>query len=154
MEQERQTEQQQTPSRRPTRKQVRTSLGVILGLAFLTIVFGGYLFGWRWTGFPKQTFWDWLQLLVVPAVLALGGYLFTRAENCRAQDIANQRAETDRYIAEQQRQDDMLQAYLDQMGQLLLDQDRPLRSSNKGDEVRTLARARTVTAVTVLSKDC
>jgi hypothetical protein len=104
----------------------------------------GYVFGWEWTGLtkPKQrTFWDWLDLLIVPVVLALGGYLFTRSENRRAQDIASQRTETDQQIAAQRRQDDTLQAYLDQMGQLLLDKDNPLRHSKTNDEVRTLARA-------------
>jgi hypothetical protein len=104
----------------------------------------GYVFGWEWTGLtkPKQrTFWDWLDLLIVPVVLALGGYLFTRSGNRRAQDIASQRTETDQQIAAQRRQDDTLQAYLDQMGQLLLDKDNPLRHSKTNDEVRTLARA-------------
>jgi len=48
-------------------------------------------------------------------------------------------------VAEQRTQDEALQAYLDQMGQMLLDKDMPLRQSKEGDEVRTLARARTLT---------
>jgi uncharacterized protein YjbI with pentapeptide repeats len=50
-------------------------------------------------------------------------------------------------IADQGRQDDALQAYLDQIGQLLLDKDRPLRQSEEGDEEQTLARARTRTVL-------
>jgi uncharacterized protein YjbI with pentapeptide repeats len=50
-------------------------------------------------------------------------------------------------IADQRRQDDALQAYLDQIGQLLLDKDRPLRQSEEGDEEQTLARARTRTVL-------
>jgi hypothetical protein len=73
---------------------------------------------------------------VVPIVLALGGYLFTRSENRRTQETSDQR-----------RPDETLQAYLDQIGQLLLDKDRPLRQSKEGDEVRTLARARTLTVL-------
>ena len=37
--------------------------------------------------------WAWLQLLVVPAVLAVGGYLFIRSENRRAQELAERRAQ-------------------------------------------------------------
>src|SRR5918994_5299687 len=145
-----------------TRKQLLWA-GGITSLAFLLIVICGYLFGWKWTGLPKQTLWDWLDLLIVPVVLALGGYLFTRFESQRTQQnaekqrdldrkIANERTETDRHIADQRRQDDTLQAYLDQIGQLLLDKDRPLRESQEGDEGRTLARARTLTVLTRLAE--
>jgi hypothetical protein len=78
------------------------------------------------------------------------------AQRERELEIENQRAETDRQIAAQGRQDDRLQAYIDQIGQLLLDKDRPLlRSATVGevrpetnvDEVRTLARAQTLTVL-------
>jgi hypothetical protein len=53
-------------------------------------------------------------------------------------------------VGGQRAQDDAAQAYLDQMSLLLLDKDRPLRDSQEGDEVRTLARARTLTVLTRL----
>ena len=56
--------------------------------------------------------WSWLEILIVPAALAVGGYLFTRSENRRTQQIANQRANDDREIAAQRSQDDALQTYL------------------------------------------
>jgi hypothetical protein len=74
----------------------------------------------------------------------------------RELEIENQRAESDRQIADQGRQDDRLQAYIDQIGQLLLDTDRPLlrtetvgevRTETNGDEARTLARAQTLTVL-------
>ncbi|MDQ5828170.1 MAG: hypothetical protein M3441_29030 [Chloroflexota bacterium] len=73
-------DQQQQFRWRLTRKQLLWA-GVIAALTFLLIVICSYLFGWRWTGLPKQTLWDWLDLLIVPAVLAVGGYLFTRSGN-------------------------------------------------------------------------
>jgi Pentapeptide repeats (8 copies) len=155
------------------------------GLAVLIIGICGYVFRWEWTGFhgPEQRmFWDWLELLILPAVVVLGVYLFTRAVNLRAQDIARkqrdvdreiaaqrmtldrkiaqERAETDRQIADQHRQDNTLHLYLDQIGQLLLDNDRPLRQSKflvsgdtEGNDVSTLARARTLTVLTRLDGD-
>ena len=51
----------------------------------------------------------------------------------------------ERELAEQQAQNDSLQTYLDQMGMLLLEKD--LRSSKEDSEVRTLARARTLTVL-------
>ena len=88
---------------------------------------------------------DWLQLLIVPFALVAIGFLFTMQQNDRQQAIEDQRAESELEIEEQRAQDAALQAYLDQMGQMLLDKDRPLRQSKEGDEVRTLAKARTVT---------
>jgi uncharacterized protein YjbI with pentapeptide repeats len=143
---------------------------IVMVLAIVIIAVCGYTgaFGWNWewTGLTQpnkqRTFWDWLSLLVVPIVLALGGYLFTRSESRRTQsvaeqqsaldrDLADQRTKEDRKTADERRQDDLLQAYLDQIGQLLLDKDRPLRQAKKDDEVRTLARARTVTVLPKLN---
>jgi hypothetical protein len=61
--------------------------------------------------------------------------------------LAHERAETDRQIADQRRQDETLQAYLDYIGELLLNKDMPLRQSKARDEVRTLAQARTLTVL-------
>jgi hypothetical protein len=127
-----------------------------VALVFLLIVLGGYVQHWEWTGlavdtnYPKRKLWDWLKLLIVPVVLALGGYLFTRSENQRTQEVADKERTLDREIADERRQDDTLQAYLDQIGQLLLDKERPLRQSKKDDEVQTLARARTLTVLASL----
>src|SRR5215218_3256537 len=87
---------------------------------------------WRWTGFANKTLWDWLQLLVVPAMLALVGVLLAEA-----QENIHQQAE------ESRAQDEALQAYLEGMGNLLLDEG--LLTSQEDEEVRTLARARTLT---------
>jgi len=123
---------QQQSRWRPTRRQVLWA-GGIAALAFLIIVICGYLFGWQWTGLPKQTLWDWLKLLIIPAVLAGVGLWFNRQQREQELQTADRRA-----------QDEALQAYLDQIGQLLLDKDPSLRQAKEDDEVRTLARARTL----------
>jgi Pentapeptide repeats (8 copies) len=82
----------------------------------------------------KRTLWELLQLLVVPLALVGIGLWFTAQQDARQLEIEKQRA-----------QDEALQAYLDQLGSLLLDKD--LRASDKGSEVRTLARARTLTVL-------
>jgi uncharacterized protein YjbI with pentapeptide repeats len=75
-----------------------------------------------------------LQLLIVPLVLVIGGFLLTTLQDDRQRAIEDQRA-----------QDTAIQAYLDQMGNLLLEKD--LRTSKEDSEVRTLARARTLTVL-------
>jgi hypothetical protein len=93
---------------------------------------------------------DWLPwedglgldgLLIVPMVLVGIGILFEMQQDVRHQAaVRHQNA-----LSEQRAQDEALEAYLDQMSGLLLEKD--LRASEKGDEVRTLARARTLTVL-------
>lgn len=40
----------------------------VLALGWAFTVIGGYALHWRWTGYPGNTLWDWLQLLLVPLV--------------------------------------------------------------------------------------
>ena len=109
----------------------------------------------RWTGFRGMTARDWLPIvgaLLVPTMVALGTWAITwqlaKLEDERAQQaqkIENQRAKAERELAEQRADDEALQAYLDQMASLLLERD--LRTSKEDSEVRTLARARTLTVL-------
>jgi uncharacterized protein YjbI with pentapeptide repeats len=117
------------PDWRPTPRQGLWAIriGIVLGL----LVAIGYSYG--------VTLWDWIKLLIVPAAIAGVGLWFN--EQQREREIR---------IADKDRQDDILQSYLDQMGQQLLDKDRPLRQSELGDEVQTLARARTLTTLSQL----
>jgi uncharacterized protein YjbI with pentapeptide repeats len=100
---------------------------------------------WTLREFGGKTVWEWLQLLIVPVILSLITVVFTWQQNARQQDIEDQRAQAERTIEEQRAQDAALQAYLDQMSQLMLEGD--LRGSEEGSEVRTLARARTRTVL-------
>ena len=38
-------------------------------LAFAAFVAAGYLVPWEWTGFPGNTLWDWLTLLLLPVAI-------------------------------------------------------------------------------------
>src|SRR5215204_586364 len=105
----------------------------------------------RWTGFRGMTVRDWLQLLIVPLALVVISFLFTMQQDARQQQTEDQRAEVERGLAEQRAQDEALQAYLDQLSDLLLEKD--LRNSEEGSEVRTLARARTATVIQRLGAD-
>src|SRR5215213_3000300 len=85
-------------------------------------------------GFRGMTVRDWLQMLIVPLVLVGIGFLFDTQQDARQQEVEEQRA-----------QDTALQAYLDQMSLLMLEKD--LHDSEAGSDVRTLARARTLTVL-------
>jgi uncharacterized protein YjbI with pentapeptide repeats len=109
---------------------------------------------WEWTDFGEKTLWDWLQLLsalAIPVVLAIAGFWFTAQQEERQRAIENQRAENEQRLEDQRSQDATLQAYLDQMSELMLEKD--LRASEEDSEVRTLARARTLTVLGRLGPD-
>jgi uncharacterized protein YjbI with pentapeptide repeats len=108
----------------------------------------------RW-GFRGMTVRGWLELLIVPLVLVGIGLLFEMQQADRQEALENQqqaleqrRAEAERELAEQRAQDEALQAYLSQMSSLLLEKD--LRASEEKTEVRTLARARTLSVLSGL----
>ena len=88
----------------------------------------------KWLGFQGKTLWDWLQLLIVPAILIAVTFAWsfsqTRSDNKRE---------------DRRSQDATLQAYLDQMSRLMLDKN--LLLSKKGDGVRAVARTVTLTAL-------
>ncbi len=106
---------------------------------------------WGWTEFGTKSGWQWLELLsalAIPVVLAAAGLWFTAQQDARQQAIEDQRAESERHLEDQRTQDEALQAYLDQMSRLLIETD--LRASEGDSEVRTLARARTITVLAAL----
>jgi hypothetical protein len=97
---------------------IRIAIGLIILLSISSII--GREYG--------KTFWDSAQLLLtasIPVVIAIVGNRYTQ----------------------QRAQNDALQAYLDQMGKLLLDKANPLRGASELSDERILARARTLTVV-------
>jgi uncharacterized protein YjbI with pentapeptide repeats len=98
-----------------------------------------------WTGFRGKTVWDFLQLLIVPLVLAVIGLWFATQQDARQQQFENQRSDAERKFADQRAQDEALQAYLDQMSQLLLD--RKLLEAEQDTPLYTVAQARTSTVI-------
>jgi uncharacterized protein YjbI with pentapeptide repeats len=89
---------------------------------------------------------DWVQILAAPLLIGVIGVLLTAWFSWQLNQHQNQ-------LEEQRAQDAALQAYLDQMSSLLLNKERPLRQTEKGDEVRTLAQARTSTVIQRLDAD-
>jgi hypothetical protein len=92
---------------------------------------------WGWTKFGEKSGWEYLQLLsalAIPVVVAGATAWLTWQQSATQTQIEEQRA-----------QGAALQAYLDQMSSLLLG--KHLRASEEESEVRTLARARTLTVL-------
>jgi hypothetical protein len=140
------------------------TMGLVVAWSFFMAVYGGYYDGWRWTGFSglpykKKTLWDWMQLLLIPVILAAGGLFFNYIQTVNEQIQVEQRAKSDRESSELRAQTDrdlakdsqrevLLQSYLDQMTVLLLE--RGLGKSNIRDSVRDVARIRTLSVLNAL----
>jgi hypothetical protein len=130
---------------------------IALCVIVATFIYAGYWFNWVWTGFnesigpqvsryqPAKTLWDWMQLLIIPLVLAGGALLFNFVISKNEQRATQARDQTERSIAFDSQREAALQTYLDKMSELLLE--RSLRKSTEGDEVRDIARARTLTVL-------
>lgn len=95
-----------------------------------------------------KTFWDWMQLLIIPFVLALATIWlnFTQAQT----SLQNSQKQhfTDTQLALDKQRQEALVAYQKDISDLLLTHQ--LRSSKKGDDVRSVARARTLSTLQIL----
>lgn len=62
----------------------------LLIIANVAIV-SNWIANFKWSGFQKKSFWDWLQLLIVPLMLALGAFYLNSAADFRDYQIAQER---------------------------------------------------------------
>ena len=106
------------------------AVAAIAAVAFITVA---YRKRWRWTGFigdelaaePKdrrpKTLWNWLDLLLVPVVLAAAGAVLNDAQSKREEAQAEERAKTDRAISLDAQRERTIQDYLTSMTALILE---------------------------------
>lgn len=99
-----------------------------------------------------KTFWNWMELLIVPVILAAIAFSFNflQLQLSTAQHESDQKITNDQYInnqaiASDQQKGEILSKYLDDTTDLMLNHN--LRNSKPGDEVRIIARAKTLTAL-------
>ena len=101
----------------------------------------------------KKRVWDWFQLLIIPLILLILGSYFTYQQNQTNLQISQQQHQidiqiskehhqTDSDIALDQQRETLLEAYISGVQDLLLHDN--LRESKMGEEVRVVARARTL----------
>src|SRR3712207_204626 len=95
-------ERQQTDEKRSSLP-LRPFVILITTVLVLEIVINGYISGrWNWdgTGFSGASLWDWLDLLIVPLMLGIGGIWFQSAQ--RQRELASQEAQRQRELASQE----------------------------------------------------
>jgi uncharacterized protein YjbI with pentapeptide repeats len=100
-----------------------------------------------WTGFgpytgtlPEEnrgkTLWEWMQVLIIPIVLAVGAFLFNASQK-----------RTELKIAQDRLHEEALQSYLDKIGHLLLKEDLLATKDDPEAKVRKIAQVQTVTTL-------
>jgi hypothetical protein len=134
---------------------VIVAVAVTLGI----LIYIGY--GLQWTGFgptragdsvqPPKTLWEWLGLLIVPTMLAVGVFLLSQRQKQHEDRIQQAQKEREEEAAIQRAQDEALRAYLDQMSDLIVD--REMRKKPDVPDLRRLAQARTLAILLGLDKD-
>src|SRR5436305_7692273 len=94
----------------------RFIIAIIVVIALLiAFALAVYFFGWDWTGLtsatgptlkpneqyrPPKIFWDVLQLLIVPIILAVGGFWLNQLQKTRDERLTEQRTKTEHEAAE------------------------------------------------------
>jgi len=95
-----------------------------------------------WTGFAGKSLWDWFGLLV-PATISiavlLAGYSFSEQQRLIQTELEMER-----------QRESALQDYLDDMGNLMIEN--KLNNLEENDQVRALGRARTLTILEMLDE--
>jgi hypothetical protein len=120
-----------------------------VGAALLSVITYGYLAKPGWVGVADKTLWDWMQLLIVPLLLAGGGYLLnSSAQQIREQISQEHQLYREEMIMMQRTQDEVLRAYLAQMNRFVIDG--RLIDAPEDTEVRRLAQASTLQTVSAL----
>jgi uncharacterized protein YjbI with pentapeptide repeats len=96
----------------------------------------------------NRTVWDLANLLLVPLVISVGGYLLNQTQQIQNLKFNELQNENQRKIALDRDQEQTLQNYLDKMSELLLEKK---LSVTKDKVVLNLARSRTLTILRSLN---
>ena len=135
-------------------------VGVLIG--------AGYIFRWSWVGVAhytspphsedtdfqrSKTLWDWLQLLIIPVLLAAGALWFNAQQSQMSQQLSDMQRQQGMQIATDQQRETTLKTTMDDIKDLLgygnnsLLLNKGLIASKPGDEIRVVARAEVLSAL-------
>jgi uncharacterized protein YjbI with pentapeptide repeats len=94
---------------------------------------------------PRKTLWDWLQLLLLPALLIAGILWLSIQQNQASLQMSKQQHDTAIQIAADQQQATILASYRDHISDMLLHN--TLLESKINSDVRLVAQVETLTAL-------
>jgi hypothetical protein len=124
---------------------------VLLGLTFLSAgvlyltVRGVWNRLFDLTGLRGKTLWDFIGLLIVPLVIALAGWWLSEISTRNQREIEDRRAQAQQQIEDDRVRQSVLQSYIQDMTELLLD--KGLATSEPDEPIREIARSSTLAVV-------
>lgn len=141
---------------------LRSLYSVLLVLFGIFILYALVKHGYdqTWTGFqgytnskgecvPPKKLWDWLQLLIVPAMIAVGVWWLNKSQRRSEQRIKISQEESQQQIETDKQRQKALEDYFECMTDLLLNH--KLRDGNQNSrEARSIARTRTLAVLRIL----
>jgi uncharacterized protein YjbI with pentapeptide repeats len=100
--------------------------GVLVLAGAAVGVFGLFVYGYLtklgWMGVADKTLWDWMQLLIVPFMLAGGGYLLnSRYQQYNDEMEAMAQDQREAHVGMERAQEEALRAFLDLMNRLIIE---------------------------------
>lgn len=140
-------------------------LGAVFVIFLGIVLFQRYILGWTdwqpWTGIGSyvvedekvikgKTLWDLMELLLIPLGGAYIAFRFSKTLKKNEQKIAEQRAKSEQELSKDRQREDALQSYFNQISELLLRKDGDLKVSKPKDEIRVVARTRTLSTLRML----
>lgn len=153
---------------------LRAVLSAVLAVLLILFISTAYIFRWPGTGFtssqktttateetksnvkkvtttiedqPVKTLWDWLQLVGIPVVLAVGTLIFTTRQTRIGEANRKLQHDTEMQIAENQQQEELLRTYFDRISELLLN------NPSINPNIQSIVRARTLAALHILNTE-
>lgn len=129
------------------RRRNRTKITAIAALIILAVGMVAVVKEGGGSGFADKSIWDWLDLLIIPLVLAMGALWFNKAERKADREAAEEKARLAREIEKNRQQQETLSTYLDRMADLLINCSLRASAPDSASEVRTVARARTLSTL-------
>lgn len=103
-------------------------IGIVALISAMALKRGNWA---NWTGFKNKTLWDWLELFIVPASIAMLGYVFQRQQQKRTEFLSKEQRE----IASDEAKEEVLQAYFDRLSSLLVDKNILAIANKKGNKI-------------------
>ena len=120
---------------------------VVIGLVSLVTVMPGVTAFPEWTGFNQKTLWDFVRDFSGLIILIVLIYAFfqDRSQTRKAAAYAREMRRQEMAVAQDQALDEVLENYLNQMKELLVD--KGLRQAEQTDEVSVVARTLTLSSM-------
>jgi hypothetical protein len=120
---------------------------VVIGLVSLANVMSGVTSFPDWTGFNQKTLWDFVKDFSGMIILIILIYAFfqDRSQGRKAAEKAREERRQELAMARDQAREAVLETYLDQMKELLID--KGLRRAEPTDEVSVIARTLTLASM-------